>query len=148
MLWAYIFQENTNYNYGDWVKGFSISTTYFSYGETLEYRFGPGINGFLKEVYTSDHFEDNYSFQLFKDTFGVQRYNWFATEYHIEPYYFNEGCGNGYVLPVDSGEEWDDSNNDDSDGCSSTCQRESLYKCTLLIETAQTSYCEFMCKNS
>jgi len=146
-LWAYIFQQNTNYEYGNWVKGITISSSYVGDGKTFEYRFGPGITGFIKEIYTSDHLEDNYSFQLFKNTFGVFRYNWFASDFHIEPYYFDPGWGNGYVLPVDSGEEWDDLNTVNGDGWSSTCKREPLYKCTLLIGVAQTSNCEFMWGN-
>ena len=121
MLWAYIFQQNSNYEYGNWVKGIIIPATYIADGKIFEYRFGPGITGFIKEVYTSDHLEDNYSFQLFKNTFGISRYNWFASDYHIEPYYFDPGWGNGYVLHVDSGEEWDDGNNNNLDGWTDLC---------------------------
>ena len=45
-------------------------------------------------------------------------------------------CGNG---KVETGETCDDGNTDDEDGCSSSCQTESGYKCTVAGQPCQTN---------
>jgi len=55
MLWAYIYQQTPGYEHGDWSSSFTISSTYITNGKTIQYKFGPGLSGSLKEVYTTNH---------------------------------------------------------------------------------------------
>ena len=57
-------------------------------------------------------------------------------------------CGNSFLddtAPYDHGEECDDGNTDDGDGCSSTCTIEDCYLCT--TTTTSNDTCTLACEN-
>jgi len=129
-IWGYVYNEHTKYEEGGWIANINITGAQpkLVSGDLLTYKVGPMINGYVKEVYTTDYLQDVESFKQFKDTFGVKRYNWFKGDTNQYPFYIYPGCGNGYELPNDGVEECDDGNNIDGDGCSSTWTVEDLYK--------------------
>jgi cysteine-rich repeat protein len=144
IMCGYIYQAG-NYDLGDCSTAFTISTSDMGNGVTLYTEFGPGLIGTLKEAYVTNHLGTPYIFSLFKNSIGTQRYHWFDTDYHIEPHYIKTGCGNGYILPGDSGETWDDLNTNGGDGCSGSWIRENLYKCTEFSSTAGTGSWAYTC---
>ena len=109
---------------------FTISTVDFGIGSIFSVEIGPGFAGNVKEVYITDILEHPHIFGLFKNSFGTQRYYCFDSNFQREPHHIKSGCGNSYVLASEPTETCDDGNNASSDGCSSSCQVESLYKCT------------------
>ena len=130
MLWGYIYQASTGYEQGIWIQSVSISSSDFGSGVTLYVQFGSGLNGYLNDVYVVNHLEHFETFKLFKSTFGTDRYHCFDSSYNTDPHYISNGCGNGYVLPTETSETWDDQNTSSGDGWSSTWKRENLYKWT------------------
>ena len=127
MLWGYIYQPSSAYESGDCAASISISTTDFGSRVTLYVELGSGISGYVKEVYITNHLEHFHIFKLFKNTFGVTRYDCYE-EFNYDPHYIRQGWGNGHILPTESSEQWDDGNTSSSDGWSSSWTIENLYK--------------------
>jgi cysteine-rich repeat protein len=145
MICAYIFQE-TRYENGKWK--WTVVSTNLPPGQTISLDFGPGMNGHIHEVYTSNHLEHFEMFKLFKYTFGIYRYKWFPpSKLQIDPYRSINGWGNGYIMASETSETWDDGNTDNGDGCSSTWTREPLWKCTAEIGPGGSHLCEYMWAN-
>ena len=71
MICAYVFQA-TRYENGE--CKWTVVSSYLPSGQTISIDFGPGMNGHIHEVYTSNHLEHFEMFKLFKYTFGVYRY--------------------------------------------------------------------------
>ena len=120
----------------------------FQSGSIFSIDFGPGLEGYLKQVYVGNHLEHNSVFQLFRDSFSGPRYFWFDTGYHSDPHYFKTGWGNGYVLPSETSEQWDDANAIDTDGWLTTCLRQSLYKWAHWEGVAGSDRCYLACGDS
>ena len=144
-FWAIISQQST-YSYGEWTNQDDINYSYNFQIDEKVFVFGPRLDGFIKEVYTTDHFQDLHSLRQLTDTFGQQRYYCFEGEFHNYPYLLEPGCGNGYQVGPDA-EECDDGNTNDSDGCSSTCSEEDLYECTAGTGIAQSHSCSNTWRN-
>lgn len=114
----------------------TVSTSDFGSGTSLYVELGSGLDGYMKEVYITNHLEHSHVFKWFKNTFGVHRYYCFDTSFYDDPHYLTSGCGNGYI---DAGEACDDGNNSNSDGCSSGCVVENSYMCSQWKGTAGSS---------
>ena len=128
MICGYIFQSSSSYEYGNWNSAFTITPAEFSSSSIFTVDFGPGLNGYVKEVYITDILEHPSVYQLFKNSFGGQRYYCFDTTYHTDPHYFKSGWGNGYVLPLETTENCDDENTVNTDGWTNTWTLQSQYK--------------------
>jgi cysteine-rich repeat protein len=125
VMCGYIYQSG-NYDYGDCSTKFTISTTDMGTNDILYVEFGPGLTGNIKETYVTNHLGTPSIFGLFKTSMGVQRYNCFATSFHIDPHYFASGWGNGYMVAGDASEAWDDLNTVNGDGWDSACNIEPM----------------------
>lgn len=112
----------------------------------LSLEFGPGLAGNLLEAYITNHQEHHHVLKWFKNSRGQPRYHCFDTDYHKDPHYISQGCGNGYKLSTESAEVCDDANNSNGDGCTSTCTRESMIKCDY-TGVAEISKCVSSCKD-
>jgi cysteine-rich repeat protein len=144
IMCAYIYQAG-NYDSGSCSSTFTISTADMGSSVTLYIEFGPGLIGTLKEAYVTNHLGTPHIFSLFKSSMGTQRYHWFVTNSQLESHYITTGCGNGYILPGDSGETCDDLNTSGGDGCSGSWIMENLYKCTQFTGVAGISSCALSC---
>ena len=129
MIWGYIYQSSSSYEYGDWVSSISITSSDFSNGAILYAELGGGLSGYTKELYITNHLEHAHIFEWFKGSFGTYRLYCFDTQFNINPHYFSSGCGNGYIMGSESSETWDDSNTINADGCSNTWAVETGYGC-------------------
>ena len=127
IIWAYIYQNQTNVEEGGCKTGTSITTPFLSQYSTNEYILGEGLDGYIKSIYTTYTPHDPFTFSLFKDTFGQTRLNCFETDFNEDPFYINPGWGNGYVLPSETTEECDDKGLASGDGWSNTWTIESPY---------------------
>ena len=147
MLCGYIYQPSSTYESGDWAASISISTTDFGSGVTLYVELGSGISGYVREVYITNHLEHSHILQLFKNTFGVTRYDCYE-EFNYDPHYIRQGWGNGHILSTESSEQWDDGNTSSSDGCSSSWTIENLYKWVNTVGLSPVTTCTFTWGNA
>ena len=147
MIWGYIYQSSTGYENGDWASTMTISSTDFGSGTLLYAELGNGLTGYVKEFYVTNHLEHSHIFKWFKNTFGSYRYYCFDTQFNTNPHYFSTGWGNGYVLPFETTETWDDSNTSNSDGCSSSWTIETGYGWVLHTGVAGSWKCSNSCGN-
>ena len=129
-IWGYVYNGKIPYEEGGWVRNINITGNQprLTSGDLMAYKIGPWINGYVKEVYTTDYLKDVEAFRQSRYNIGVKRYNCFNGDTNQYPYYIYPGCGNGYELPNDGVEECDDGNNVNGDGCSSAWTVEDLYK--------------------
>ena len=88
MMWGYIYQASTNYEFGAWSSTFTVPLAEFQSGSIFSIDFGPGLDGYLKQVYVGNHLEHSSVFRLFRDSFSGPRYFWFDTSKHSDPHYF------------------------------------------------------------
>mmetsp|Transcript_43280 Transcript_43280/g.50811 ORF Transcript_43280/g.50811 Transcript_43280/m.50811 type:complete len:114 (+) Transcript_43280:1098-1439(+) len=91
MICIYGYQAVTSYESGNCASSMTISTTDFGSGTTLYIELGPGLTGYIKEVYITNHLEHSHVFQWFKSTFGVRRYYCFDTSFANDPHYTTSG---------------------------------------------------------
>ena len=144
MMCAYISQSSTKFE--NWVSGISISDGALNSGSSLSVKIG-GVSAYVREAYITDYLEHYHVFDLFKNTFGTERYIWKQNYLQAEPNYLSSGCGNGYIYSNEHSEQCDDGNNNNGDGCSSTCQEEALYDCTQFYNYL-TSNWDYVCRNN
>ena len=129
-LCLYISQGSSNYENEEWVDGISSSNFNLDPTNTFFYTFGPGLDGYLKEVYTTAHLDTPFSFKMFNNSINQKKYNCFSNDFYQDVYTVDTGWGNGYMLPSETNEEWDDLNIVDGDGWDSNWEVEPLFKWT------------------
>ena len=126
-----LIHQLSGHEFAEWVYDLDFED-YIGRNGNYMHRIGFGFQGLVSEVYMTRYFLRT---PKFHKQIGMSRnkqlYPWFETAFEDDIFWVSGGCGNGIVNSTldPASEEWDDANNVDGDGWSSTCTVEDLWEC-------------------